>query len=82
MVSKKPGLYANIHAKQQRIARGSKETMREPGEKGAPGQEDFEKAAKTEKPASMKKKSPTKKGAPANKAAPRSAKPKSAKNSA
>ena len=55
MASKKPGLYANIQAKQKRIAHGGEETMREPGEKGVPGQDDFKKAAKTEKPASMKK---------------------------
>ena len=30
------GLYANIHAKQERIAHGSKEHMRKPGSKGAP----------------------------------------------
>lgn len=55
MPPKKPGLYANIHAKQERIAHGSKETMRKPGEAGAPGQDDFRKAAKTAKPASAKK---------------------------
>ena len=55
MPSKKPGLYANIHAKQERIAHGSKETMHKPGEKGAPREEDFKKAAKTEKPAPAKK---------------------------
>jgi hypothetical protein len=46
---KKPGLYANIHAKQQRIAHGSGEKMRKPGEKGAPTAEAFKKAEKTEK---------------------------------
>lgn len=55
MPSKKPGLYANIHAKQERIAHGSKETMRTPGEEGAPRKEDFRKAAKTAKPASAGK---------------------------
>ena len=55
MPSKKPGLYANIHAKQERMAHGSKETMRQPGEEGAPREEDFRKAAKTAKPASAKK---------------------------
>ena len=55
MPSKKPGLYANIHAKQERIAHGSKETMRQPGEEGAPRDEDFRKAAKTAKPAPAKK---------------------------
>ena len=61
MTSKKPGLYANIHAKQKRIASGSEETMRKPGEEGAPDEDDFKKAAKTAKPASMKKKPPAKK---------------------
>lgn len=55
MPSKKPGLYANIHAKQERIAHGSKETMRKPGDEGAPGKGDFKKAAKTTKPAPAKK---------------------------
>jgi len=49
---KKPGLYANIHAKQERIAHGSGERMRAPGAAGAPSQEAFrevEKTAKTKK---------------------------------
>ena len=41
------GLYANIHAKQERIAHGSKERMRKPGSKGAPTAEAFEKSART-----------------------------------
>jgi len=45
----KPGLYANIHAKQARIAAGSKEKMRKPGAKGAPTAADFKAAAKTAK---------------------------------
>ena len=45
----KPGLYANIHAKQARIAAGSKEKMRKPGSKGAPTAADFKAAAKTAK---------------------------------
>jgi hypothetical protein len=32
----KPGLWANIHAKQERIKAGSGEKMRKPGTKGAP----------------------------------------------
>ena len=44
----KPGLYANIHAKQERIAHGSGEKMRKPGEEGAPTAEAFDKAAKSE----------------------------------
>jgi hypothetical protein len=43
----KPGLYANIHAKQKRIAEGSGEKMRKPGTKGAPTKQDFIKSAKT-----------------------------------
>jgi hypothetical protein len=41
------GLYANIHAKQDRIAHGSKEHMRKPGSKGAPTKEAFIESAKT-----------------------------------
>jgi len=43
------GLYANIHAKQDRIKHGSKEKMRKPGAKGAPTKQDFIKSAKTRK---------------------------------
>jgi len=43
------GLYANIHAKRRRIARGSKERMRKPGTKGAPTTSAFRKAARTAK---------------------------------
>jgi hypothetical protein len=45
----KPGLYANIHAKQERIKAGSGETMRKPGTKGAPSAKDFKDSAKTAK---------------------------------
>jgi hypothetical protein len=45
----KIGLYANIHAKQERIAHGSGEKMRKPGSKGAPSKEDFIQSAKTRK---------------------------------
>ena len=45
----KPGLYANIHAKRERIANGSGEKMRKPGAKGAPTAAQFKKAAKTAK---------------------------------
>lgn len=41
------GLYANIHAKQERIAHGSKEKMRKPGSKGAPTKQAFINSAKT-----------------------------------
>lgn len=44
------GLYANIHAKRKRIAKGSGERMRTPGSPGAPKSSDFKKAAKTAKP--------------------------------
>lgn len=43
----KVGLYANIHAKQKRIAEGSGEKMRKVGSKGAPTKADFIKSAKT-----------------------------------
>ena len=46
----KKGLYANIHAKQARIAAGSGEKMRKAGAKGAPTAKDFKESAKTAKP--------------------------------
>ena len=45
----KPGLYENIHAKQERIKHGSGEKMRKPGSKGAPTAEAFRESAKTAK---------------------------------
>lgn len=45
----KQGLYANIHAKQERIKAGSGEKMRKVGSKGAPTAEAFKAAAKTSK---------------------------------
>jgi hypothetical protein len=45
----KPGLYANINAKQDRIKAGSKEKMRKVGAKGAPTAAAFKAAAKTAK---------------------------------
>jgi hypothetical protein len=45
----KTGLYANINAKQKRIAAGSGEKMRKVGSKGAPTAADFKQAAKTAK---------------------------------
>jgi hypothetical protein len=45
----KPGLYANINAKRERIAAGSKEKMRSPGDKGAPTAKAFKESAKTAK---------------------------------
>jgi hypothetical protein len=43
------GLYANIHAKKERIKNGSKEKMRKPGSKGAPTEQAFINSAKTAK---------------------------------
>ena len=56
----KPGLYANIRAKRERIkkqkAEGTKvERMRKPGTKGAPTAAAFKAAAKTAKPAKKAK---------------------------
>jgi hypothetical protein len=48
-MTKKPGLYANIHAKQQRIAAGSGEKMNKVGSKAAPTAKDFKDSAKTAK---------------------------------
>ena len=48
-MAKKPGLYANIHAKRKRIAAGSGEKMRKVGEKGAPTKKAFIRSAKTAK---------------------------------
>jgi hypothetical protein len=50
----KPGLYANIHKKQERIekqkeAGGKVERMRSPGSKGAPTAQAFKDSAKTAK---------------------------------
>jgi len=43
------GLYANIHAKRERIAHGSKERMRKPNSKGAPTADAFKQSARTAK---------------------------------
>ena len=50
----KNGLYANIHKKQERIAREKAEgrpveKMRKPGTKGAPTAQDFKDSAKTKR---------------------------------
>ena len=45
----KPGLYANIAAKRERIKAGSGERMRKPGTKGAPTAAAFRASAKTAK---------------------------------
>ena len=50
----KPGLYANIHAKQERIKAGSGEKMRKPGSKGAPTDKAFRESAKTAKKPAQK----------------------------
>ncbi len=53
-VATKPGLYANIHAKRERIEKQKAEgkpveTMRKAGSKGAPTAKNFKEAAKTAK---------------------------------
>jgi len=45
----KPGLYANIHKKRERIRKGSGERMRKPGSKGAPTEAAFRKSKRTAK---------------------------------
>ena len=54
-VKTKPGLYANINAKQKRIAAGSGEKMNKVGSKAAPSAVDFRQAAKTAKKPKSKK---------------------------
>jgi hypothetical protein len=49
MKKKKKGLYANIHAKRERIKKGSGEKMRKPGSKDAPTAKNFKRATKTAK---------------------------------
>ena len=48
-VNKKPGLYANIHAKRERIKAGSGERMRTPGTQGAPTKMAFKRSERTAK---------------------------------
>ena len=48
-MSKKKGLYANIHAKRKRIKAGSGEKMRKSGQKGRPTSKQFKRAARTAK---------------------------------
>jgi hypothetical protein len=45
----KNGLYANIHAKRERIKKGSGEKMKKAGQEGRPSAQDFKDAAKTAK---------------------------------
>ena len=49
VLTMKPGLYANINAKRDRIAAGSKEKMRKPSTPGAPTAKAFKQSAKTAK---------------------------------
>jgi hypothetical protein len=49
IMATKPGLYANIHAKRERIAAGSGEKMNKVGSKAAPTAKDFKDSAKTAK---------------------------------
>ncbi len=63
MATAKKGLYANISAKRERIAHGSGETMKEPGDAGAPSRQDFEQAAKTSGTAKKVRRSAAAKGA-------------------
>jgi len=46
---KPKGLYANIHAKQERIKKGSGEKMRKVGSKGTPTAKAFRDSKKTAK---------------------------------
>ena len=48
-MSKKKGLYANIHAKRKRIKAGSGEKMRKAGQRGRPTAKQFRRAARTAK---------------------------------
>ena len=50
----KNGLYANIHAKRERIKAGSGEKMAKKGAEGRPSAQDFKDAAKTAKPQSRR----------------------------
>jgi hypothetical protein len=60
MPAKTKGLYANIHAKQERIKKGSHEKMRKPGSEGAPTAKAFKQSEMTAK--DPKKKSASKAG--------------------
>ena len=59
----RPGLYANIHAKQERMAHGSGEKMRKPGSPGAPSDAASEAAAAEKTGKKGVKRAPTKKSA-------------------
>jgi len=45
-MAKKQGLWSNIHAKRKRIAEGSNEKMRKPGDPGAPTAKALRESAK------------------------------------
>ena len=47
MKTTKPGLYANLNDKQERIKAGSGEKMNRVGSKAAPSAKDFKDSAKT-----------------------------------
>lgn len=49
-LEEKRGLWDNIHAKRERIKRGSGEHMRRPGEKGRPSESDFKTASESVEP--------------------------------
>lgn len=49
MAASKKGLYANIHAKRNRIKAGSGEKMRKVGSKGSPTAKEFKQSSKTAK---------------------------------
>jgi len=49
IMATKPGLYANIHTKQERIKAGSGEKMNKVGSKAAPTKQDLKKSDKTAK---------------------------------
>jgi len=51
----KVGLWDNIHAKRERIERGSGERMRKPGSKGAPTAADFKASVSKKSGGSTKK---------------------------
>lgn len=46
---KRPGLWANIHAKRERIEAGSGEKMRKPGSPGAPTDEAIRESKRPER---------------------------------
>ena len=58
MAAAKKGLYANIQAKRERIAHGSGEKMRKPGDEGAPARGAFAESAKTSAAAKKSRRSP------------------------